>query len=157
MFSVLSDPAIYEFENEAPPSEAWLANRYALLESRVSADGTEQWLNWVVRLPGGELVGYVQATLLQSGASFVAYEFASRYWRRGIGSCAVQAMLDELEAAYGVRTFLAALKAANYRSLALLRKLGFTPASPQQLAGHPVERDEVLMVMISSPRSNRRR
>jgi hypothetical protein len=25
MFSVLSDPAIYEFENEPPPSRSWLA------------------------------------------------------------------------------------------------------------------------------------
>lgn len=29
MFDVLSDPAIYEFENEPPPSEAWLVERYA--------------------------------------------------------------------------------------------------------------------------------
>jgi ribosomal-protein-alanine N-acetyltransferase len=74
MFAVLSDAAIYEFENEPPPSEDWLAQRYALLESRGSADGNEKWLNWVVRLPSGELAGYVQGTVLQSGSSYVAYE-----------------------------------------------------------------------------------
>ena len=34
MFSVLSDPAIYGFENEAPTSEEWLARRYEQLEQR---------------------------------------------------------------------------------------------------------------------------
>ena len=109
MFAVLSDPAIYEFENEPPPSEEWLAKRYAKLETRVSQDGDEQWLNWVVRLPEGELAGYVQATVLQSGKAYVAYEFASRFWRQGIGSSAVEAMLNELETQYGVQEFMAVL------------------------------------------------
>lgn len=42
MFRVLSDPAIYEFENEPPLSEVGLVRRYELLETRVSPDGTEQ-------------------------------------------------------------------------------------------------------------------
>jgi hypothetical protein len=53
MFSVLSDPAIYEFENKPPTSEKWLAHRYERLEKRGSAVGEERWLNWVVRLPSG--------------------------------------------------------------------------------------------------------
>ena len=50
MFEVLSDPAIYEFENEPPRSPELLAQRYERLESRRSTDGAEQWLNWVIRL-----------------------------------------------------------------------------------------------------------
>lgn len=34
MFRVLSDPAIYAYENEPPASEQWLAARYAALEKR---------------------------------------------------------------------------------------------------------------------------
>lgn len=146
MFVVLGDPAIYEFENEAPPSEAWLAKRYALLESRASADGQEIWLNWVVRVPSGELAGYVQATVLPSGTALVAYELASRHWRRGIGSTAVRAMLGELETVYDVRLFVAVLKAANYRSLGLLDHLGFTPGSRQQAEEYEAESDERVMV-----------
>ena len=146
MFDVLSDPAIYEFENEAPPSAAWLARRYLLLESRSSKDGAEKWLNWVIRLPSGELAGYVQATVLRSGSSYVAYVVASRYWRCGVGGSAVQAMLEELRSAYGVHTFVAVLKAANYRSLGLLRRLGFTPASRHQVAEYGAEPDELAMV-----------
>ncbi|MBZ0269264.1 GNAT family N-acetyltransferase, partial [bacterium] len=44
MFPVLSDPAIYEFENEPPESEEWLERRYRFLEGRASPDGTERWL-----------------------------------------------------------------------------------------------------------------
>ncbi len=154
MFAVLSDPMIYEFENEPPSSEDWLRKRYTLLESRRSSDGTEKWLNWVVRLPGGELAGYVQATVLQSGASYVAYELASRHWRRGIGSSAVRAMLEELAADYGVHTFVAVLKASNHRSLALLRALGFTPGSPQQVEEFEAEPDERVMCKVSGDARN---
>jgi ribosomal-protein-alanine N-acetyltransferase len=50
LFTVLSDPAIYEFENAAPESEDWLARRLAALEFRQSPSGEEQWLNRVVQL-----------------------------------------------------------------------------------------------------------
>jgi RimJ/RimL family protein N-acetyltransferase len=100
-------------------------DRFTRLESRVSPDGAEQWLNWVVRLPTGALAGYVQATIAADRTAHVAYELASRFWRQGIGSTAVSGMLDELTAASGVCAFVATLKARNHRSFALLRKLGF--------------------------------
>lgn len=128
MFDVLSDPAIYEFENSPPESLAWLAERFAKLESRVSPDGAEQWLNWVVRLPSGALAGYVQATIAADRTALIAYELASRFWRQGIGSAAVNGMLKELAVNYGVCTFVATLKERNHRSLALLRSLGFERA-----------------------------
>jgi ribosomal-protein-alanine N-acetyltransferase len=146
MFAVLSDEAIYEFENEPPLSEAWLAERYTQLESRKSSDGTQTWLNWVVRLASGELAGNVQATVLRSGTALVAYELGSRFWRRGIGSNAVSAMLDELRSRYSVHEFVAVLKGVNYRSLGLLHKLGFRPASPRQVVDFGAEPDEVIMV-----------
>ena len=125
MFDVLSDPAIYEFENSPPESAAWLADRFKKLEARISPDGTEQWLNWVIRLPTGALAGYVQATVMRDRTAHVAYELASRFWRRGIGSAAVNGLLNELALTYGVCNFVATLKERNYRSLALLRSLGF--------------------------------
>jgi [ribosomal protein S5]-alanine N-acetyltransferase len=146
MFRVLSDPAIYEFENAPPASEAWLRERFSRLEVRRSADGTQEWLNWVVRLPSGELGGYVQATVIQPHTSLVAYELASRYWRRGIGGSAVRAVLEELASQYAVRSFVAVLKANNFRSLALLLQLGFRQGSSEQAITYGVEQDEMLMV-----------
>ena len=72
--------------------------------------------------------------MLPSAAARVAYELGSRYWRQGIGRTAVAAMLAELRSEYGVQTFAAVLKAGNFRSLGLLRSLGFSPASAQQVA-----------------------
>jgi RimJ/RimL family protein N-acetyltransferase len=146
MFSVLTDPAIYEFENEPPKSEEALARRYALLEGRRSQDGTQTWLNWVVRIQSGELAGYVQATVLGSGSALVAYELASRHWRQGIGSTAVAGMLAELRVNYAVNLYVAVLKARNYRSVALLRKLGFEPASTEHVSAFGAEADELVMV-----------
>jgi [ribosomal protein S5]-alanine N-acetyltransferase len=146
MFSVLSDLAIYEFENEPPASEEALARRYAILERGHSQDGTEVWLNWVIRLPGGELAGFVQATVLRSGAAYVAYELASRHWRQGIGSSAVAAMLAELRTHYALNLYVAVLKARNFRSVALLRKLGFEAASEAQVSEFGAEPDEIVMV-----------
>lgn len=145
MFAVLSDPAIYEFENAPPFSEAWLAQRYAKLESRTSKDGKERWLNWVIRLPSGELAGFTQATIEQTGIATIAYELGSRFWRQGIGSSAVAAMLAELASGYGVHTYLAVLKARNFRSVALLRHLGFSEGCPINIPRPDLEMDEEVM------------
>ena len=129
MFPLLQDPRIYEYENEPPESEEWLRERFARLETRSSRDGTEHWLNWVVRIATGEAIGYVQATVEPGGRSFVAYVLASRWWGQGLASEAVRAMMDELRDAYGARHFVAVFKRRNARSRRLLAGLGFAPAA----------------------------
>jgi len=145
MFVVLSDPAIYEYENEPPPSLEWLCKRFAKLESRQSADGSERWLNWVIRIPTAELIGYVQATVRANGSAAIAYELSSAYWGRGFGHRAVRAMMTELAERYRVHTVTAVLKAENHRSLRLLARLGFELASTEAHAEHKVEQSEILM------------
>jgi [ribosomal protein S5]-alanine N-acetyltransferase len=129
MFRVLSDPAIYEFENEAPPSAEWVRERFTKLESRSSPDGREQWLNWVIRLPPQQLIGFVQATVHADGCCDIAYELGSAWWGAGHASRAVQAMIDELASQYGVRELRAVLVQRNHRSMRLLGRLGFKPAA----------------------------
>lgn len=146
MYDVLSDPAIYEFENEPPQSAQWLTERFWRLESCRSPDGAEQWLNWVIRLPNGALAGYVQATVLPTAVALIAYELGSSHWRQGIGSSAVRSMLDELREGLGVRRFVAVLKATNYRSVAMLRSLGFSPANPYEEGVYRDGPDECVMV-----------
>ena len=145
MFVVLSDPAIYEYENRPPPSLEWLRERFARLESRSSADGSEQWLNWVIRLPTSELVGYVQATVKQNGQAAIAYELSSAYWGRGLARRAVQAMMTELADHYRAHTLTAVLKRENRRSLQLLERLGFSLASAKSHAELNLDPGEVLM------------
>jgi len=145
MFAVLSDPAIYEYENQPPPSLEWLRTRFIKLETRRSADGSDQWLNWVIRLPTSELIGYVQATVHPEERAAIAYELSSAYWRRGLASHAVNAMISELVEHYNVRSLFAVLKGENVRSMRLLERLGFSLASPEQHVTHRVELGEVLM------------
>jgi ribosomal-protein-alanine N-acetyltransferase len=145
MFALLSDPAIYEFGNAAPDSQAALRQRFERLESRRSGDGSQLWLNWVVRLPSGELAGYVQATVQEPARAYVAYELASRFWRRGIATQAVQAVLRELASTYAVRDAYAVLSTRNFRSAALLRKLGFAPVEAGALPAFEHDVDETVM------------
>ena len=146
MFEVLSDPAIYQYENAAPRSLEWLRERFGKLETRRSADGTEHWLNWVIRIPTSELIGYVQATVHPDGRAAIAYELASRFWGRGFAQEAVRAMVSALKEDYGVRRLSAVFKRRNHRSQRLLERLGFSPATPELHAGLGAEPDEMLMV-----------
>lgn len=145
MFAVLSDPAIYEFENAPPSSLEWLRTRFTKLETRQSADGQEQWLNWVIRLPSHELIGYVQATVRNDGSALIAYELGSVFWGRGLGREAVSAMISELVSQYDTRELWAVLKRANYRSMRLLTRLGFTLATTAQHVEMDAESDEAVM------------
>jgi len=145
MFVVLSDPAIYQFENEPPPSLDWLRTRFTKLETRRSADGHEQWLNWVIRLPTSELAGYVQATVYPEGRAGIAYQLSRAYWGQALAREAVKAMISELVEHYEVHSLFAVLKSENRRSMRLLEHLGFSLASAEQHVTHRVDFGEVLM------------
>lgn len=151
MFVVLSDPAIYEHENSPPPSAEWLRERFERLEARSSADGSQQWLNWVLRLHTQELIGYVQATAYPDHRAAIAYELGSRRWGRGLAHEAVTAMLAELAVHYEVSRFTAVLKHRNLRSLRLLERLGFVQAPPNAAAKAQLEPDELLMQRGAAP------
>ena len=146
MFEVLSDPAIYAHENAPPISLEWLQERYRRLESRRSADGCEQWLNWVLRGLDGKLLGCVQATVEADGQTFVAYELASAHWGRGLAAEAVSAMIEELQTHYGTHTLLAVFKRSNLRSQRLLARLGFAVAPAGHGRRDTLEADEDLML-----------
>ncbi len=137
MFDVLSDEAIYRHLDEAAPASVEHLRRvYDKREARRSPDGSEDWLNWVVRVPGGQLLGCVQATVFVPGSAWIAYVFSSRHWGRGHAHEATAGMLAHLAQAYGVRRYLATVEVDNERSIRLLERLGFARASPHEMAGH---------------------
>lgn len=147
MFAVLGDPALYEYENAPPASSAWLRERFARLESRRSANGEEQWLNWVIRLGAHGLIGFVQATVFPTGRAAIAYVLSSKHWGAGYAHEACEALIRELREHHHVQTFHAVFKRRNLRSLRVLERLGFVPA-PAQTPGSPaLEADESLMVL----------
>ena len=148
MFVVLSDPAIYEFEGEPPPSLEKLAAGFRRAEARKTKQGDIQ-LDWVVRLQTGELTGYVQTVVYNTGVAYIGYEFSSKFWRRGIGSAAVHCALLELTRSYAVHKYVAVLKERNFRSTALLRKLGFRPGSAEDARLYGAELDELTLVRLA--------
>ena len=145
MFTVLADPAIYEYENAPPESLEWLRKRYERLETRRSGDERDQWLNWVICLPDAGPIGFVQATVTPDGTAAIAYLVSSAHWGRGIAGRAVRAMMSELVAHHGTTSFTAVLKRDNGRSMRLLERLGFTLASAERHVQAGAEPDEVLM------------
>jgi RimJ/RimL family protein N-acetyltransferase len=76
MTGVLDDPALYRFTGGEPPALDALRRRYAAQVVGVSPDGSERWLNWIVRLgdpdtgatgQAGTPIGFVQATVVLDG------------------------------------------------------------------------------------------
>ena len=146
MFALLNDSAVYTYLDDEPPvSAATLRERFERLESRASADGREQWLNWAVQLDGGVIAGFVQATVCARGRAWVAFVLGQAHWGRGHAQHAARAMLGELSAHYGVTHALAAAERANRRSLALLARLGFALAPASARTEHDVAEHDVLM------------
>ena len=130
MFDVLGNPAHYRYLDEAaPPSVDHLRRLYTRLEARLSPDGSQVWLNWVVRRPGLPLLGYVQATVMPNSTAWVGYVFSAQHWGRGYATQAGKALLEHLVSDYGVKRFLASVEMANLRSVRLLQRLGFHEAS----------------------------
>src|SRR5579864_7420094 len=68
MVGVLSGGALYAYTGGAPPGLDELRARYARQAAGRSPDGREEWCNWILRRqPGGDAVGYVQATITGAG------------------------------------------------------------------------------------------
>jgi hypothetical protein len=57
----------------------------------------------------------------------------------------VHAVLTDLAASYSVNEAFAVLKVANFRSIGLLNKLGFTAVEPDDTSPWQPEDDEVTM------------
>lgn len=128
LFEPLSDQRLYKYyASEPPASVAELTARFALLEKRRSPDGSERWLNWVVRLSDGTIVGRMQATV-RTGYTVIGYDIFVPHWHNGYGREACEAMLDHLERECGVTAFHAVVDAENAASIKLLESLGFTRA-----------------------------
>jgi [ribosomal protein S5]-alanine N-acetyltransferase len=147
MFEVLSEPELYRYlDYGPPPSPEHLRDVYEQLEARVAPDGSQLWLNWVLRPHGSKPTGFVQATVAGADA-WVAYVLARESWGRGLASEATQTVIDHLRSACGVKRFLATTEALNARSVRLLLRLGFRAASETEAREHALSASERLFVL----------
>ena len=148
MFPVLAEPKLYEYlDYPPPPSIEHVRNAYARLERRLSPDGAQRWLNWVLRLDNGELIGFVQATVVAPERAWIAYLLSSMQWGRGHARSSTAAMINHLIGVYGCTEFLATVEAQNRRSAALLEALSFRLAKASELAAHELTATERLYIL----------
>lgn len=147
MFAVLADADIYRhLDYPPPPSLEYLRGVYEQLAAGKSPDGSETWLNWIVREPGGPPMGFVQATIVASNRAWVAFVLSRRHWGKGHAYAATRAMIDHLRADHGITRFLATVEVDNERSIGLLERLAFRLALPHEAREHELTATERLYV-----------
>lgn len=152
MFAALSSPAIYDYIPGQPPlSAAALRERYVQLERGRSADGSAQWLNWIVRLNSGRCAGFVQATIYPARTADFAFAFAPEHWGRGVAFEACQAALPYLFRALAVTALFATVDPRNARSVRLLARLGFAEVTPAQYPHGEVEPNDRVFSLEEAP------
>jgi ribosomal-protein-alanine N-acetyltransferase len=128
MFDDLLDPRLYQYIPDEPPaSREQLRRTYERWSKRRSADGSETWYNYALRrVERSAYVGTLQATLTANGEAMIAYQVFPRFWRAGVATECLSAMLRAL-AADGATRFIAHVDTRNLASQRLLEALGFLP------------------------------
>lgn len=139
MAQVLADPELYVFIGGRPLTAPELRTRYRGLALGRSVDGSQRWLNWIVRLRGSGLaVGTVQATVTVDDDHVVAqlaWIVGLEHQRRGYAreaATAVTAWLRE----QGSTVLIADIHPQHTASIKVARALGLQ-------ANHEMIGDEV--------------
>lgn len=127
MVDVLAAPELYRFIGGRPPTPAELRARYATQAVGRSSDGSERWLNWVVReRQTAAAVGFVQATVRQRDGDLrasVAWVLGPAGQHRGQAAEAATAMLAWLRSR-GVTAVDAYIRPDHEASMAVARRCG---------------------------------
>ena len=131
MAPLLDDAALHRYIGGRPLTRAELGERYARLVRGGSADGTQRWLNWVVRhRDSRQAVGTVQATITatitatddEPGAE-VAWVIGVPFQGHGYAKEAARAMVAWLRD-QGVGTVVAHVHPRHDASAAVARAVG---------------------------------
>jgi RimJ/RimL family protein N-acetyltransferase len=134
MARVLSDPELYVFTGGEPVTAEALAARYER-QTAGSSDPSESWLNWVISsLVDDELVGYVQATVVdgeQGRVAELAWVVGTPWQGRGYAKEAVQALSGWLRT-QGIRMLIAHIHPAHTASARVAASTGLTRTDHQQ-------------------------
>lgn len=97
MFPILQDSSLYQFTGGEPPKsmtdvEQW----FCALENRLSPDGSERWLTWIVQLMDSSTsIGYVQATV-KTGKADLAWLIGVDWQGQGYATEAIGLVVDWL-------------------------------------------------------------
>jgi RimJ/RimL family protein N-acetyltransferase len=127
---LLADEALHRFTGGRPDSPAELRARYARLVVGHSPDGTESWLNWVIRdRATGRPLGSVQATVRDATTgpfALAAWVIGAEHQGQGVAREAAAAMVDWLRQR-GVQHVAAYVHPEHDASMAVARAIGLAP------------------------------
>ena len=127
---VLHDIALHRFIGGEPDSADELRARFERQAVGHSPDGTERWLNWVVRVRGtGQAVGTMQATVSGSerqAVAVLAWVVGVPYQRQGFAQEAAGLVVSWLRSR-GVSCVRARIHPAHEASMAVARAAGLLP------------------------------
>jgi RimJ/RimL family protein N-acetyltransferase len=141
MVGVLADPRLYTFIGGEPPDRESLRASYTRQSAGQSADGAEEWRNWIVRLgPDGTAIGFVQATIVDAGAAAsVAWVIGVPWQGRGFAVEAVRALVSWLDRR-GIRTVVAHIRPDHHASRSVAARAGLEPTDELDDDGEQVWR-----------------
>lgn len=125
MITVLGDPELYVCTGGRPPSIAELLRQYARQAVGVSPDGSQLWLNWIIR-EHGQPRGYVQATVIEhSGelAAETAWVVGVPWQGRGLATRSAKLMCSWLNDR-GITRLTAAIHPKHAASRAVATRVG---------------------------------
>jgi len=130
MFTVLADRRLYAFIGGEPSTLQVLRERYERQVVGHSPDGTEAWLNWIIRLrPRGEAIGFVQATVhggTEGRVADVAWVIGVPWQGHGYAGEAARALVAWLDSA-DVGAVTAHIHPDHAASAAVARSVGLEP------------------------------
>ena len=124
MYAVLNDLELYEFTGGQPPANVEeLSVRYEGWESRRAPDGSELWLNWVLReREDVDLIGWLQAGVAVDHAT-MAWVIGSRWQGRGFASEAAVRLVEWL-VDLGVSDIRASIHPGHVASIRVAERAG---------------------------------
>ncbi len=126
---LLADPVLHAFIGGTPATLGELRDRYARQVVGRSDDGSQRWLNWIVRRREDErTLGTVQATVSEGAGRLtaeVAWVIAAPHQGRGYAREASSAMVAWLRD-QAVTTVTAHVHPRHGASMAVARSIGLT-------------------------------
>lgn len=129
---LFDDPALHVFIGGEPATREELRDRYRRQVVGRSPDGSQRWLNWVVRRrDDGRAVGTVQATVADEAGvltAHVAWVIGTTHQRQGFAresAAAVVAWVRE----QGAGAVVAHVHPRHEASMAVARAIGLSPTT----------------------------
>ncbi len=128
MMSVYGDVRMFEFTGGEPPTRDGLQRRYEALVAGHSPDGSESWLNWIVRhRDGSPAMGAVQATVDDAArCASIAWEIGVAWQGQGFAAEAASALVEWLSN-NSVTAVEATVHPEHAASQAVARRAGLQP------------------------------